>query len=434
MQKKALFFYLLCSLGQLFAQEATNCVVTQDIDNFWATYDQLQTTKDSVAQLEMLQAGFFDKGTEGLKLIGEARRYTAAEYLGAIRKYPLFWASVRENTLKAKTIGAEIEAGIAKFKKVYPELKPAKVYFTIGALRTSGTAMNGQLLIGSELAMADANTNSSEFVTRFSYLKPYFAGNPLQNIVFLNIHEYVHTQQTAAWGYDLLSQSLFEGIAEFIPTVVLGQNSTTPAIEYGKKNEAKVKAAFEKEMFSPWFDRWVWNDFNNEFKMRDLGYYIGYAIAEKYYLQAKDKQLAIKELLAVDFNKSEAVEAFVEKTGYFTKPIKQLKKNFEKNRPTVIGIREFKNGSKNVDPNITSITFHFSTPLNKCCQSTDFGALGETYFPEILSKTFAEDGKSIIYQVKLKPNRKYQFVLERGFRSLQDIPLKPYIVEITTKA
>ena len=407
-------------------------VISSDIDNFWIAYDKITSTSDTTAQLAYFNSLFLEKGSAGLPLIMEARRYSPQEYLNAIRNYPLFWASIRQNTYKAKDFAAEIEIGIEKLRKIYPELKPTNVYFTVGALRTPGTSLKGQILIGSELALTDKSTNTSEFTTSFSYLKPYFETEPIKNVVFLNIHEYIHAQQNAMEGYDLLSQSLLEGIAEFVPVIALSMQSPNACILFGKENEERVKAAFEQEMFSPWIYNWIWNDADNQFKIRDLGYYVGYAIADKYYKEAKDKKQAIKDLIELDFTNPQKIEDFVEKTAYFSKSLKKLKRDFEKSRPKVLNIKEFKNGSQNINPNLSEITIHFSKEMDKRFRSTHFGELGEAYFPEIISASPSENGKSITYKVKLKPNQKYQFVIESGFRTPQAIPLKPYKIEFTT--
>lgn len=434
MKNFTLFSLLLCCFSTTFAQtpKQQGQVITSDIDNFWIAYDKITSTSDSAQQLAYFKSLFLEKGSAGLPLIMEARRYSPQEYLNAIHKYPLFWASIRQNTYKAKGFAAEIQIGIEKLRKVYPELKPTNVYFSMGALRTNGTSLNGQILVGSELALTDKNTNSSELTTSFSHLKPYFETEPIKNVVFLNIHEYIHAQQNAIGGYDLLSQSLFEGIAEFVPVIALSMESPNACIQFGKENDERVKAAFELEMFSPWIYNWIWNDADNPFKIRDLGYYIGYAIADKYYKEAKDKKQAIKDLIELDFTNQQKIEGFVEKTGYFSKSIPKLKRDFEKSRPKVRNIQEFKNGSKKVSPTLTEITIHFSEEMDKRFRSTNFGELGEAYFPEIISASPSENGKSITYKVKLKPNQKYQLVIESGFRTPNAIPLKPYKIEFTT--
>ena len=205
-----------------------------------------------------------------------------------------------------------------------------------------------------------------------------------------------------------------------------------PAIRYGKINDKKIRAVFEKEMFSPWFYNWIWNNTDNEFKTRDLGYYMGYAIAEKYYSKTTDKKKAIKTLIELDYTNKEEIENFIEKTGYFTTPLQTLKEEYEKSRPTVTGIKEFTNGDQNVPPGTSQITITFSTKMDKRFSATDIGDLGKSYFPEILSSSFAEDGMSITYKVKVIPGKRYQFYIWEGFRTERAIPLVNYLVDFYT--
>nr|WP_315476348.1 hypothetical protein [uncultured Undibacterium sp.] len=432
MKRIILFVLLFSSFNHVHAQSRHSQFVTSDIDHFWRAYDKIKSTTDATEQLKYLNDLYIDKGSEGLKLIMEARRYSDKEYLDAINNYPLFWASIRANTYKAKEFAKEIEQGALQLKKIYPKLEDNNIYFTIGALRTPGTGKNGQILVGSELAMADENTDTSEFTTSFKHLKPYFATNPIKHIVFLNVHEYVHTQQKTEMAYDLLSQSLFEGVAEFIPTLALGLNSPTPAIAYGYKNREQVRAAFENDMFSPWHYNWIWNDLENQFKTRDLGYYIGYALAEKYYKDAIDKQKAIADLIELDFNNRDEIETFVDRIGYFSKPIKQLKQDYKNSRPRVVGIKQFKNKSQSVSAGISQITVEFSTALDTRYSATDLGPLGRAYFPEVISRAISADGLSMTYDVKLKANQVYQLKIESGFRTQSAIPLLPYLIEFKT--
>ncbi|MCB4235396.1 hypothetical protein LDL59_10825 [Kaistella anthropi] len=56
--------------------------------------------------------------------------------------------------------------------------------------------------------------------------------------------------------------------------------------------------------------------------------------------------------------------------------------DYENKRPTVIGIKQFKNKSNNVDPKINEITVEFSEPLNGYNTGIDFGDLGQNAFPK----------------------------------------------------
>ena len=407
-------------------------IITEDIDRFWAAFDKITATRDSAMQYALINSMFIEQGTPDLKKIMEARRYTDRSYIDVINRYPQFWASVRANTLRANVFAGEIGKGIEKLRAVYPALRPAKIYFTIGAFRTPGTLLDGDILIGCEMALGDDRTVTSEFPPELGYFKNYLESNPSKEVVFLNVHEYVHTQQNARGGYDLLSQCLYEGVAEFIPSVALGQASPTPAIAYGKANDQAVKAVFTTEMFSPWEYNWVWNDTDNPFKTRDLGYYIGYAIAEKYYRMMPDKKQAVKDLIELDYTDPAAVEALVEKTGYFDRPLKKLKKSYEKSRPRVTGVSGFKNGDRNVSAGLTTLTFTFSEPMDKSFRSTDLGPLGKDHCPEIKSITFSDDGRTVTYEVKLQPDYHYQMILSEGYRTAKATPLVPYLLDFRT--
>ncbi len=141
-----LIITFLLFFSKLLSQGNSQNFITYGIDNFWAAYDKIITTKDTVQPYNYLNKLFIDKGSPGLKAIMQAREYTAKSYIDAINSYPLFWNSIRDNTLKAKGLAKDIENDVLKIKNVYPYLKPAKIYFTIGTLKTGGTTLDGMVL------------------------------------------------------------------------------------------------------------------------------------------------------------------------------------------------------------------------------------------------------------------------------------------------
>lgn len=299
-----------------YAQQKENRIVTQDIDNFWQAYDQLKTTNDSLTQLELLQKLYITPGTPGLKAMMEVKGYTPADYVKAIRKYPQYWNGLRPLSLRAKALKDEFEPPIAKFKKLYPELRPAKIYFTVGALRSSGTTQGNMVLIGSELAMGDETLPVTEFSAGMQrFLKQYFKSDPFKHIVLLNVHEYVHTQQSG-YGYNLLSQSIYEGTCDFIAELVTGKLPVLPYVTYGPQHETALKTQFKAEMEQESWSNWLYNSAQGE-RVGDLGYYMGYAICKAYYKQAKNKKEAIKTMIELNYKSPEAVHAFVKTSGYF---------------------------------------------------------------------------------------------------------------------
>lgn len=202
---------LMVGARGLAAQSPAVPVVTADIDRFWQAYDRIVATTDTAEQRALLLQIYIDPGSPGLASFMQARRYSPEDYLTAITSYPRFWRSVRANTLKAATYGSAITDGVRRLHDLYPAMQPAPVYFVIGAWRSPGTTLGGNVLIGAEPALGDSTTDVSELPERLAHLKTYFAGNPLTQVVQLNVHEYVHTQQRDH-EYNLLDRTLYEGM------------------------------------------------------------------------------------------------------------------------------------------------------------------------------------------------------------------------------
>lgn len=415
----------------LSGQSAQN-VITSDIDNFWIAHDRIKSTTDSVQQYKYINE-FLSTGTPGLNAMQQARRYDDKEYINAIKKYPKFWESVRANTYKAKEVAPEIEKGIILLKKLYPDLKPAKIYFTIGALRSNGTTINDMVLIGTELAMANENTTSSEFTNSLTHLPSFFKSNPADGIVFLNLHEYIHTQQKTTTGNNLLAQCIIEGAAEFTATLAMGQSPTT-AVTFGRKNAKRVRDKFSEDMFNPIvFYNWLWGGTDNEFNTRDLGYYTGYAICEKYYSKASDKKAALKEIIELDYNDTDKLEQFVDKSGYFEKPVKHYKAVFESKRPIITSI-SYGNPQQKIKAGPVKITVTFSLPMNKNSRNFELGPLGENNLLKLKKAEFSTDGRSMSLEANTEAGKQYQLELGYQFRSMDNLPLKPYLIDFTTSA
>ncbi len=409
-------------------------VFTEDITNFWKAYDLILKTGDSLKQNRIIQQEYIAKGSKGLQGIMQARRYTAAEYVTVIKKYPMFWNSIRNNTLKAGDYAGKIEAGIEKLREIYPALKPSAIYFTIGAFRTGGTTLSDRVLIGSEIAMADSSVVVSEFGKNASHLPPYFATNPIKSLVFLNVHEYIHTQQSTTIGNSLLSQTMIEGAAEFIATVALHTDSPNEQIAFGRLHDEEIRKAYAKEMFSSNFDNWIWNSADNAFNMRDLGYYVGYAICEKFYRLSVDKKQAIKTLIELDYTHEDTLSKFVEATHYFQEPLSVYKEAFESSRPEVVRIGPFENGMQQVSPDVKTVTLFFSRPMRKNAADFDKGSLGDKHVMWLQKRIgFSDDGMSYSFEIKpLEPGKRYQLLVTEAFLSSSGIPLKPYLIDITT--
>ncbi len=427
-----LVILIICSCSK---KNSNYEIVTEDVDNYWEAYDKITATKDSTLQLKYLHELFIDRASIGQKQMFNVRRYTPKEYLDNIRMYPKFWNSIRKNHKAVGSFADEITKGAAKLAQIYPELKPAKVYFTIGAFRSPGTTLDSLVLIGSEMSLTNEHTNTSEFPERLQYFSRYCKNNPIDDVEFLNVHEFVHTQQQSNHDYILIYRAVYEGIAEFVAEKATNQKSIQPSLKYGAKHDARLKEKFVKQLYSRGaVDDWLYNGVNNEFGMNDLGYYMGYAIASRYYDKQEDKSLAIKTIIELDYSNNAEFENFVNSSGYFHKPLTELKKEYEDNLPYVIDISPFKNGDQQVSPGKKQITVRFSKPMQS---KTDFelGPLGLDHLMRVQKMIgFSEDGTTLTFEVELTPNKRYQLLLNNSnFKDTEGVRMQPYLIDFKTQ-
>lgn len=402
-----------------FSQKSTR-IFTSDIDNFWVAYDSIQKTNEYSGKLDIIKRQYTDKATKGLKAFMNARDYNDSVYVKVIEKYPKFWNSVRPNTLTIKTKTKELEAGVTRLKQLYPELKDAEMYFTIGGLNAGGTVSGNMVLVGAELATGIGSTDVSEF--KDEWLKGMFANQSLDNIVSLNIHEYIHTQQT---GYQnrVLNQAIKEGSCDLIAELVMNEFPQRKYISYGMAHEAEIKAQFKKEMFTGNLANWFYNG-RQKGEGADLGYYVGYMISKMYYRNTKDKKQAIKDIIELNYSDNKAVEDFLDKSKFFKEKAVTLVKEYQNQLPYVVKI-EPANGSADVSADTKEVRITFSQEMVPGKYSFNLSDKGKEYNPMTKIAGMENNNKTLLVLVDLKPNKEYEFVLtNKGFISKEGRPLR----------
>lgn len=293
----------------------TNKIFTSDIDNFWIAYDSIQKIDKYSKKIDLINELYINKGSKGLKAFMEARDYNDTLYIKMIDLKPKFLNSIRQNTLSIKSKTQELNDAVTYLQKLYPELKDAEMYFTIGGLRSGGTVKGNMVLIGAEIATGNPTTDVSEF--KGDWLKNVFANQTQDNIVSLNIHEYIHTQQNGS-SKRVLNQTIKEGSADFIAELVMQKPLERNYMKYGRENTKKIKQLFEKEMLSNDLSNWLYNGSQKK-ESSDLGYYVGYEICKAYYNNSKNKSQAIKDIIQLNYNDDNAVEAFLKKSNFIKK-------------------------------------------------------------------------------------------------------------------
>ena len=397
-------------------------VFTEDIDRFWKAYDSIHMTTDSVEQVAIIQRQYITPGTPGLKAFMLARNYTAELWVKQIRAYPKFWNSIRPNTLVVKEKTAAIEASIRRLRELYPDLKEAKIYFTIGCLRSGGTTAGNMVLVGAEIATGDASTDVSEFSN--NWLAGVFKEQSPDNIIALNIHEYVHTQQRGE-SSTLLAAAIHEGACDFITERVLGKPMTNNYITYGLQHEAALKEQFKAEMYTSSYSNWLYNG-SSATTVADLGYFMGYTICKSYYAHASDKQQAIKDIITLKYDDNDKVEAFLARSGYYTEPLDKaaLLAAFEQQQPVVVGMEPIHDKDSLADASLTRIQISFSEPMDT--KGYSFNKLNkDMLYPITDVEGWSDNNTTLTLNIKLEPGKAYGFIISnRSLRSAKGYPLK----------
>jgi len=437
--KQLLLFTLWISLIGCHSQKAiisssfsdNQVIVSDDITHFLEAYDAIHGTEDTIKQMAFLQNLFLDKASLGQQNMIEARNYTAEEYLESITSFPLFWNSIRPNMENIEIANAAVRKGIDQLAAIYPSLRRSTIYYTVGNFRSPGTGYDSLVLLGAEFALGDLNVNSSELP---KHIQNYYKINPIERLNFLAAHEYVHTQQKDM-VHNILSLTLYEGIAEYMAIKATGQKSPWKAFTVGEKNGEKVKNKFIEDLFLPnRLFNWLWNSDDNIFGASEMSYYVGSKIASLHYDNADNKQAAINKLIELDYQDESEVEAIVDGTNYLGKTLEDLYTNtYEPLRPEVIKIEQFASGDT-ISAGPQLVTFHFSQAMDIERRGFDYGPLGEEAVLRVQKVIgFSEDAKALTIEVNLEKNNRYQCMLTTNFRSNKGYPIKPFLVDLWTK-
>lgn len=318
MMRKNIVWILIFFSNFTFGQnkKITNHIETSDIKNSWSAYDYIKKLNDSTEEVNQFQKIYINKGIVGLQDFIKAKDFTAESWVTSFQLKPKFWESIRGKTENLEKDFQNIEKIYQRFSVLYKGFKPPKVYFTIGNLKSGGVVINGNLIIGSELAASDATVDFSELPKTYQDRMKINSG-----ITFLTIHELVHTQQKLddSKKVNLLGLCLKEGSADFITELLMKKNVETPYMEFGLKNQCALWNEFEKEMYGYNFQKWLFNTATVEDRPADLGYFIGYIITKSYYKKSENKKLAVSEILNLDFSDEVMIKTFLEKSGYICK-------------------------------------------------------------------------------------------------------------------
>ena len=291
--------------------------VTSDITNFWNAYDAGGKNGSTSA----FQTQYLDNASAGLRDFIAARSLTAASLAQMVTAYPLYFAAIRPNTLLlaggSGVIGT-IRANYQHIKTLYPAAVFPPVTFLIGRFSTGGTTRQSGMLIGTEFYAIDATTPLNE-------LGAFQRANvqPLDSIPLIVAHEHAHILQGHVAGgllsksnKTLLEQALLEGGADFIGELASGSHINQHVYVYGYAHESSLWTEFQGAMNGTDVSQWLYNQGSaTGARPGDLGYFMGYRIAQAYYTTTVDKTAAVRAIIEV-----KDAGAFLAASGYAGTP------------------------------------------------------------------------------------------------------------------
>lgn len=91
-----------------------------------------------------------------------------------------------------------------------------------------------------------------------------------------------------------------EGFCDFIGELVVGDQINQVAFDYGERHEKDLWVELKRELCNENSKNWLYNYFTSQERPADLGYYVGYKIAQEYYKNASDKRKAIADIIEMN--------------------------------------------------------------------------------------------------------------------------------------
>jgi hypothetical protein len=280
-----------CSFG---SETPQGRIVTEDVFNFVKAYELLEPSDTACTVLDR----YFEKASGGLAAFPRIAG-TREDLCGAIRSSPRRYAEVAAKAEQLDPIRPQLERVYHDFEEFFGSANLLDTYVVVGRGWWGGTVRKGRIYIGLEVIDSDA-------------------------VACLVAHELGHAHQSyPTWriltrgGFlkgTVLAQSIEEGTASLVAHIVTGCSPDGERHEWAEEREAQLWEEFQRDMNGRDYSMWIYNGANRGQlgeRPHDLGYFMGYKIAESYYERAADKREAIREMLTIrNFSR------FLERSGY----------------------------------------------------------------------------------------------------------------------
>lgn len=276
------------AFGLAAADDSLPEIRIADVELFFRVYD----AANGAPSAEVLQSDYLDAGSDGLRQFIPNRIISAAELAKAISKHRDTYERARTCAAELPDVRQRLAAALKKLGEIYPAAKFPPVTMLIGRGNTGGTPGKAGVLIGVE-TVCKADWMQADVGDR---------------LVHLIAHEYAHVQQPIVERIEnpndgtltVLQVSLVEGVAELVAELTSGSISNIQLQRYATGREQEIERAFLADANKTDLSAWLYNGRGTAERPGDLGYWVGYRIAQQFYQRAPDKLVAIRELITMD--------------------------------------------------------------------------------------------------------------------------------------
>lgn len=283
---------LLCAATTTTLDPDQAEIVTSDVDHFWQAFDDAAKVPAD-QRVAIYTKEYFDLGSQGFRDYIAQRHVTPEKLTEHVEQNRDYYTEIRP--LIGKVVGQKplIATAFKRLKALDPDIKfPAHIYYVVGPQRGLGMNSDNGIIFAAEMMATPPGTP-------YSYNKTYPAFMP-----FGAVHETIHFNQTYQPDdkATLLQGVVTEGVADFISSLVLPEpdvRQMTDRWQYGCPHEAELAARFAGEVDLTKLQPWLFDHTPDTSWPPDMGYWLGYRIAQSYYDRASDKTAAVKALLQV---------------------------------------------------------------------------------------------------------------------------------------
>ncbi|MGO1069457.1 DUF2268 domain-containing putative Zn-dependent protease [Lysobacter sp. CA199] len=215
-----------------------------DVARFYALYD----ATGGHPSVEQIENDYLDKGTRSLSEFAKLRRVTAQRIADQLAGDPAMYEKAKQCLAALPAVRRRLVATFRKLSSLYPQARFPPVAIVVGRGRPVGITNPAGVTIGLE-ALCSADFMNPNLEDRF---------------VHVIAHEYAHIQQTASTDFEkddpnatVLRLAMAEGVAELVAELTSGNVGNTRHAEWTRGKEARIEAAFVREMdgtdLSNWF-------------------------------------------------------------------------------------------------------------------------------------------------------------------------------------